>query len=215
MKSFRILVVVLFSVVALVSTGFAQTDSASVPAAVSEFQRQNAVTLRVEVSSSGQLMFDDLSGVLVNDQFVLTVASPLLEFTGGQAMVIIRSKDRILRAQLASYMPESGIALFILSEKVSYMPFKFQEWKDQVDPENDLWLVTDKNISSLSGDNWRGMKIEKGSIIIDEKGQLSAIVVGVQDGIPMVIPWEAFQNFQKAIDEFLGKNIKEIGLDKI
>ena len=215
MKSLKVISVVLFSVMVFASTGFAQTDSSSIPAAVSEFQRQNAVTLRVEVSGSCQVIFDDLSGVLVSDQFVLTVASPLLEFTGGEAMVIIRSKDKILRAQLASYMTESGIALFVLSEKVQYSPFRFSSQKDLEDPENDLYLVTDKDIFSLSGENWGEVKIEKGAMIIDEKGQLSSIVAGVQNGTPKIIPWKVFQNFQKAIDEVLGKNIKEIGFDKI
>src|SRR3989338_1713725 len=81
MKGLHVLTVLFF--VAFTTGIFAQT----VPtAAVSEFQSQYIVDIRPEVHDhdNGRMLFDDYTGNLVGNQYVLTVASSLLVEEGAQ-----------------------------------------------------------------------------------------------------------------------------------
>lgn len=213
MKSLKVLTVVLFFA-AFATSGLAQTDPASAPVAVSEFQKQYLVELRTEVYENGRTLFDDYSGVLAGDQYVLTIGSPLVFQDGARTSVMIKSKDWVSSATLVSYkdLGQYGIALFELAAKVpGYLPFRFPE-----STSDNLYLVTAKDILRLPLLN---QKIEKpfGTLIINERGELGAIVIGIENDKPNAIPWLVFEDYQKIIDIINGadKSIKEIGFDKI
>lgn len=209
MKGLHVLTVLFF--VAFATGIFAQT----VPtAAVSEFQSQYIVDIRTEVHDhdNGRMLFDDYTGNLVGNQYVLTVASSLLVEEGAQTTVIIKAKDKVIPARMVAYLREEGVALFLLGEKVTgYFPFQFAQ-----DMGDELYVVTSGGIFQLP--LRKNEEKVVGAAIVDDKGQLVGIVLRIDGSDLTITPWPVIKNIGQIIDAIEGQEDKSreaIRFDKI